>query len=82
VPTPQSSGEAAQAWAAAKNTTSPAVLESFIRRYGDSFYADIARARLEELKKSHSSAADNGWGDRDDNAVLVGQYDYAATGQL
>jgi hypothetical protein len=52
VPTPQSSGEAAQAWAAAKNTTSPAVLESFIRRYGDSFYADIARARLEELKKS------------------------------
>jgi formylglycine-generating enzyme required for sulfatase activity len=44
--------DAAQAWVAAKDTTSPAVLESFIRRYGDSFYADLARARLDELKKS------------------------------
>jgi uncharacterized caspase-like protein len=42
--------EAAQAWAAAKDTTSPAILEAFIRRFGDTFYADMARARLEELK--------------------------------
>jgi hypothetical protein len=52
VPTPQPTSDAAHAWAAAKDTTSPAVLDSFIRRYGDSFYADLARARLEELKKS------------------------------
>jgi formylglycine-generating enzyme required for sulfatase activity len=44
--------DAAQAWSAAQGTTSQAVLESFIRRYSDSFYADLARARLEELKKS------------------------------
>jgi formylglycine-generating enzyme required for sulfatase activity len=44
--------EAERAWADAKNTNSPAVLESFIRRYGDSFQGDLARARLEELKKS------------------------------
>jgi formylglycine-generating enzyme required for sulfatase activity len=52
VPTPQPTSDAAQAWVAAKDTTSSGVLESFIRRYGDSFYADLARARLEELKKS------------------------------
>jgi hypothetical protein len=52
VPTPQPSSEAAQAWAATQGTTSQAVLESFIRRYADCFYADLARARLEELKKS------------------------------
>jgi formylglycine-generating enzyme required for sulfatase activity len=44
--------DAAQAWAAAKDTTSPAVLESFITRYGDSLYAELARARLDELKKN------------------------------
>ena len=49
--TPQAS-EAAQAWAVTQNTKSVAVLEEFIRRYGDSFYAALARARLEELKKS------------------------------
>jgi uncharacterized protein len=44
--------DAAQAWVAAQGTTSQTVLESFIRRYGDSFYGDLARARLEELKKN------------------------------
>jgi formylglycine-generating enzyme required for sulfatase activity/uncharacterized caspase-like protein len=44
--------EAAQAWAAAQGTTSQAVLEDFIKRYGDGFYGTLARARLEELKKS------------------------------
>jgi len=43
---------AERAWAAAKDTTNPAVLEAFIRRFGDSFYGDMARARLDELKKS------------------------------
>ena len=50
-PTP-SFDPASQAWAAAKDTTNPAILEAFIRRYGDTFYGDMARARLEELKKS------------------------------
>jgi len=44
--------EATQAWAAAKDTTSAAVLEAFVKRFPDSFYAELARARLEELKKS------------------------------
>jgi formylglycine-generating enzyme required for sulfatase activity len=41
---------AAQAWAAIKDTASPPVLEDFVRRYGDSIYGTLARARLEELK--------------------------------
>jgi hypothetical protein len=42
--------EAERAWSNVKDSRSPAVLEAFIRRYGDSFYADLARARFNELK--------------------------------
>jgi uncharacterized caspase-like protein len=53
----QPSSEAAQAWAAAQGTTSQAVLEDFVRRYGDSFYGTLARARLDELKKNQNAIA-------------------------
>jgi hypothetical protein len=49
--------EAEQAWAATQNTTSQAALGDFIKRYGDSFYGTLARARLEELKRSQVTAA-------------------------
>ena len=42
--------EAAEAWDAVKNTTNPALLEAFIDRYGTTFFAEIAKARLDELK--------------------------------
>jgi hypothetical protein len=42
--------EAERAWSNVKDSASPVVLEAFIRRYGDSFYADLARARLNEVK--------------------------------
>jgi hypothetical protein len=42
--------EAAQAWAEARNTTNQLVLEAFIKYYENTFYASLARARLEELK--------------------------------
>src|SRR6185369_9054800 len=44
--------EAERAWAASKDTSSIAVLEEFVRRYADSYYAVLARARIEEWKKS------------------------------
>jgi hypothetical protein len=44
------SDEAARAWAATRETTNPSVLEAFIQRYGDSFYASLAHARLDELR--------------------------------
>ncbi|MGP0088646.1 MAG: SUMF1/EgtB/PvdO family nonheme iron enzyme [Xanthobacteraceae bacterium] len=53
---PATAGEAAQAWAMAQNTTSVAVLEEFIRRFGGSFYAALARARLDDLKKAQLAA--------------------------
>jgi hypothetical protein len=43
--------EAAEAWRAAKATRSRRVLEAFIARYGDTFYSELARARLAELRK-------------------------------
>jgi hypothetical protein len=54
-PAPQSSegagprSEAAEAWDAVKATTNRALLEAFIKRYGTTFFAEIARARLDEL---------------------------------
>ena len=42
---------AAEAWDRAKEGTSVAVLEAFIARYKDTFYADLARARIEELTR-------------------------------
>ncbi|MEA2919916.1 MAG: hypothetical protein QOJ15_11997, partial [Bradyrhizobium sp.] len=44
--------EAAQAWTATKDTTSPALLEAFVRQFNGTLYATLAQARLEELKKS------------------------------
>jgi formylglycine-generating enzyme required for sulfatase activity len=39
-----------------KDTTSRAVLEDFIRRYGDTIFGMMARERLEELKKAPVAA--------------------------
>jgi len=47
--------DAERAWAATQGTTSQAVLEDFIKRFGDSFYGTLARARLDELKKKFGS---------------------------
>jgi uncharacterized caspase-like protein/tricorn protease-like protein len=53
----QAAAEAAQAWAAAKDTTSIAVLEEFARRYADGFYTALAHARIEELRKNNLASA-------------------------
>lgn len=42
--------EAAEAWDAVKDTKNPALLEAFIARYGTTFFAELAKARLKELK--------------------------------
>ena len=46
--------EAAEAWDAVKQTTNPALLEAFIKRFGTTFFAELARARLDELKATAS----------------------------
>ena len=50
------SDEAARAWAATRDTTSIAVLDTFIQKYRNSIYAPFARARRDELKNSHVAA--------------------------
>jgi Caspase domain len=49
---PDRLNDAAQAWAAARETKSVAVLEAFLRTYGDSFYSELAKARLKDLQAS------------------------------
>jgi uncharacterized caspase-like protein len=52
-PAPQQTlTEAERAWVEVRATSSMAALEAFVRRFGDSFYADLARVRIEELKKA------------------------------
>jgi len=42
--------EAAEAWDRTKETTNVAALELFVGRYKDTYYADLARLRIVELK--------------------------------
>jgi uncharacterized caspase-like protein len=58
-PSPQPPvSDAERAWAAAKNTTSIAVLDAFRRQYGASnaFYDRLAATRIDELKKQAAVA--------------------------
>jgi uncharacterized caspase-like protein len=55
VPPAPALSEAAQAWAATKDTTSQAVLEDFIRQFGSTVYGSLAKARLQELKSAAQS---------------------------
>jgi hypothetical protein len=49
---PRTDATAAQAWALIKDATEVGMLEAFIRHYGNTFYADLAKARLTELTKT------------------------------
>jgi uncharacterized caspase-like protein len=58
-PAPQvSRSELERAWEFIKETGDQAQLEAFIRQFGDSAYAPMARARLEELRKRGKQAND------------------------
>lgn len=48
---------ALQAWNEAKATESVAALEAFARKYPDSFYSELAKAKLDELKRKLALAA-------------------------
>jgi formylglycine-generating enzyme required for sulfatase activity len=56
-PAPARLSEAAEAWGATKDTTSISVLEAFIGRYKDTFFAELARARVQDLKKQQMAVA-------------------------
>jgi hypothetical protein len=47
--------EAEQVWLLTKESTDKTVLEAFIARYGDTFYAELARARLRELQQGKAA---------------------------
>ena len=61
VPTPRpSSSEAERAWAVTKDTTSTAILEAFVQRFAGTPYADMARARIQELKSTSAGTVSRG----------------------
>jgi hypothetical protein len=49
--------EAAEAWDRAKDATSIPLLEMFIARYKDTYYANLARARIEDIKSGKVAIA-------------------------
>ncbi len=55
---------AERAWGAVKDTNNPVLLESFLRRFGDSFYSDLAKSRLSEINRANADPAKSGY-DRD-----------------
>ena len=56
-PAPAGTDNAAQAWAATRDTNSVAVMDTFIQQYGDSIYGPFARARRDELRNSQVALA-------------------------
>jgi hypothetical protein len=48
--------EAAEAWTLVKDTTNISGFEAFIRRFGDTFYGDLAKSRLADLKQQAETA--------------------------
>ncbi len=54
-PAPTRLSEAAEAWTVTKDTQSIAALEAFIRRFGDTYYGDLAMVRLAELKQAEAA---------------------------
>jgi TPR repeat protein/uncharacterized caspase-like protein len=51
VPAASQASEAERAWATIKDTTGVAALEAFTARFKNTYYADLAQLRIEELKK-------------------------------
>ena len=51
------SSEAEHAWLATKDSTSPAILQAFITHFAGTPYADLARARLNELQAAAAAEA-------------------------
>ena len=47
--------EAAEAWDRAKDLLSVPALEAFVRRFGDTYYGDLAKMRLAELKQAEAA---------------------------
>jgi hypothetical protein len=48
---------AERTWSIIQGTTSIAILEDFVRQFGSSPYGSMARARIEELKRSQVAVA-------------------------
>lgn len=57
-PAPARLSEAAEAWTVTKDSKSVASLEAFIRRFGDTYYGDLAKERLDDLKQAEAIAAE------------------------
>jgi uncharacterized caspase-like protein len=80
VAAPTAADEAARAWSVTQNTTSIAVMEDFIRQFGGTAYGSMARARLQEMKKSQLAATTPRQVERDKNPIASGTYDVDANG--
>jgi formylglycine-generating enzyme required for sulfatase activity len=60
VATPATSAQmsaAAEAWSMTKDTVSQPALEAFIRRFGDTYYGDLAKSRLDDLRNEQRRLA-------------------------
>lgn len=57
MPAPAPADPAERTWSVIQGTTSIAILEDFVRQFGSSPYGSMARARIEELKRSQVAVA-------------------------
>jgi uncharacterized caspase-like protein len=80
-PGPPPPDRAGQVWANIQNSTNPAVLEDFVRQFGTTAYASLARARLEELRKAAGTPGESALKTKL-RALVVGNAQYATAPSL
>jgi S1-C subfamily serine protease len=74
VKAPMPLSEAAEAWDRIKDSSNIAVLEAFILRFKETFYADMVRTRVDELKNRQAALAQSPTAPKDaPNAPLAPQ---------
>jgi hypothetical protein len=72
--TPRS--EAAQAWATIKDTSDPATLNTFIRRFDNTFYSDLARNRLQLLSRAQATPTTQQTGNSPASLGIAGNWSW------
>jgi invasion protein IalB len=70
-----SQSEAERAWTLTKDATNIAMLEAFVARFKDTFYADLAKVRIEELRKQQTAAVSPKPTAKPDAPVAMGRFE-------
>jgi uncharacterized caspase-like protein len=74
-PTQSQASEAERAWLLVKDTENMLALDAFTRRFGDTFYGDLAKARLADLQQQSEAVRQRAAQKKSDDALAKAEAD-------